>query len=39
MNEKEIFSTAEEWLERGLEIVIITVIETWGSVLGQQGAL
>ena len=31
MNEKEIFSKAEEWLERGLEIVIITVIETWGS--------
>ena len=31
MNEKEIFSKAEEWLESGLEIVIITVIETWGS--------
>ena len=35
MNEKEIFSKAEEWLESGLEIVIITVIETWGLVLGQ----
>ena len=31
MNEKEIFHKAEEWLKEELEIVIITVIETWGS--------
>ena len=31
MNEKEIFCKAEEWLESGLEIAIITVIKTWGS--------
>ena len=31
MNEKEIFSKAEEWLKNELEIVIITVINTWGS--------
>ena len=31
MNEKEIFAKAEEWLTDKLEIVIITVIDTWGS--------
>ena len=31
MNEKEIFYKAEEWLKDGLEISIITVIDTWGS--------
>ena len=31
MNEKEIFLRAEEWLIKGLDIAIITVIETWGS--------
>ena len=31
MNEKEIFSKAEEWLKDELDIVIITVINTWGS--------
>ncbi len=31
MNEKEIFAQAEEWLKNKLEIVIITVIDTWGS--------
>ena len=31
MNEKEIFSKAEEWIINGLDIAIITVIETWGS--------
>ena len=31
MNEKEIFYKAEEWIKNGLEIVIITVIDTWGS--------
>lgn len=31
MNEKEIFCKAEDWLGDGLEIAIITVIETWGS--------
>ena len=28
---KKYSAKAEEWLESGLEIVIITVIETWGS--------
>ena len=31
MNEKEIFLKAEEWLLKGLDIAIITVIQTWGS--------
>ena len=31
MNEKEIFIRAEEWLIKGYDIAIITVIETWGS--------
>tara|TARA_B100000029_G_scaffold497872_1_gene565937 strand:+ start:367 stop:1356 length:990 start_codon:yes stop_codon:yes gene_type:complete len=31
MNEKEIFLKAEEWLIKGLDIAIVTVIETWGS--------
>ncbi len=31
MNEKEIFYKAEEWIKDGLEIAIITVIDTWGS--------
>ena len=31
MNEKEIFTTDEDWLNSGLDIAIVTVIQTWGS--------
>ena len=35
MNEKEIFSTAEDWLNSGLDIAIVTVIQTWDLAPGQ----